>query len=68
MDRCFLGIHSIIFCFPILDQRIPEALNWMFNFASDISNSILALTTATQFLLELRQLLSPKSTGPRTSC
>ena len=52
MDRCFLGIHSIIFYSSLLDQRIPEALNWMFNSASDITNSILALT---------------KSTGPRTS-
>ena len=55
MDHCFLGIYSIIICSSLLDQQISEALNWMFNSASDINNSIPALISATQFLLCLQQ-------------
>ena len=63
MDHWFLRIQSFIIHLTLLDQQLPEALNWMFNSAADVnyfnscsdvsldySNSIPALTSATLFL------------------
>ena len=56
MDRCFLGNHSFVICSSLQDQRFLEASNWMFSFCSEISNSILALTSATlSFYLYISQ-------------
>ena len=55
----FLGNHSIIIYSSLLDQRIPEASNWMFYSCFDLStNKILALSSATEFFLWLQQLNS----------
>ena len=47
MDSWFLGIHSIS---TLLDQRLPEALNWIFYSAFDINLLIPALFSATHLL------------------
>ena len=53
MDSWFLGIHSIS---TLLDQRLPEALSWMFYSASDVNISTSALFSATCLLSWLQRL------------
>ena len=53
MDSWYLGIHSIS---TLLEQWLPEALNWMLYSTSDINISIPALFSAIRLLSWLQQL------------
>ena len=55
MDNWFLGIHSTT---TLLDQWLPEVLNWMFHSTSDINISIPTLFSATRLLSWLQWLNS----------